>query len=97
MAHAAFACDDEARANPEGNIRLFGGGIRRGSVEWKEMHGKRWSGERVFSRWKEKGHLERHCYFGLRRVSAHARLQLMSLAVHLDRVLAETATGRGWG
>ena len=28
MAHVVSACDDEARENPEGNIRLFGGDIR---------------------------------------------------------------------
>ena len=97
-AHAVSACDDESWENPEDNIRLFGGAIRRGSPEWKAMYGKRWSVERVFSRWKEQGLLERHCYFGLRRVSAHARLQmLMSLAAQLDRALAEAATARGAG
>ena len=46
-------------------------------------------------RWKEKGRLERRCYFGLRRVSAHAGLpMLMSLAVWLDQVLAEARKGR---
>ena len=98
MAHVVSVCDDEARENPEGNIRLFGGRIRRGSAEWKEMYAKRWSVERVSNRWKEQGRLERHCYFGLRRVSAHARLQmLMSLAAQLDQALAEAATGRGGG
>ena len=92
---AVSACDDEVWENPEDNIRLFGGAIRRASVEWKAMYAKRWSVERVFSRWKEKGRLERHCYFGLRRVSAHAGLQmLMSLAAHLNQVLAEVRKGR---
>ena len=76
-AHAVSVCDDESWENPEGNIRLFGGRIRRGS--------------------KEQGRLERHCYFGLRRVSAHARLQmLISLAAQLDQALAEAAMGRAW-
>ena len=97
-AHTVSVCDDEARENPEGNIRLFGGCIRQGSAEWKEMYAKRWSVERVSNRWKEQGRLERHCYFGLRRVSAHARLQmLMSLAAQLDQALVEAATGRGGG
>ena len=96
--HAVSACDDKAWENPEDNIRLFGGAIRRGSPEWKAMYGKRWSVERVFSRWKKQGRLERHCYFGLRRVSAHARLQmLMSLAAQLDQFLAEKATERSVG
>ena len=78
---AGSVCDDESWENPEGNIKLFGRGIRRGSAEWKE-----------------KGRLERHCYFGLRRVSARAGWQmLMSLAAQLDQVLAEKATRRGTG
>ena len=46
-------------------------------------------------RWNEKGRLERHCYFGLRRASAHAGLpMLMSLAAHLDQFLTEARKGR---
>ena len=95
-ARSVSACDDEAWENPEDNIRRFGGRIRRGSPEWNTMYGKRWSVERVSSRWKEQGGLERHCYFGSRRVSAHARLRMpMSLAAQLDQALAEAATARG--
>ena len=90
-ARAVSACDDEAWENPEGNIR-------RGSAEWNAMDAKRWNVERVSSRWKEQGRLERHCYFGLRRVSAHARLRmLMSLAAQLDQFLAEARNGRSAG
>ena len=93
-ARSVSACDDEAWENPEGNIRLFGGGIRRGSAEWKEMDAKRWNVEQVSSRWKEQGRLERHCSFGLQRVSAHARLRmLMSLAAQLDQFLTEARNG----
>ena len=95
---AISACDDESWENPEDNIWLFDGRIRRGSPEWNTMYGKRWSGEQVSSRWKEQGRLDRHRYFGLRRVPAHAWLQmLMLLAAQLDQVLAEAATGRCWG
>ena len=97
-AHAVSACDDEARENPEGNIKRFGGGIRRGSAEWKAMDAKRWNVEQVSSRWKEQGRLERHRYFGLRRVSAHAWwLMLMSLVAQLDQALAEARKGRSVG
>ena len=62
------------------------------------MDAKRWNVEQVSSRWKEQGRLERHRYFGLRRVSAHARLQmLMSLAAQLDQFLAKKATERSVG
>ena len=97
-ARSVSACDDEAWENPEDNIRRFGGRIRRGSPEWNMMYAKRWSVEQVSSRWKEQGRLERHCSFGLRRVSAHARLRmLMSLAAQLDQFLAEARNGRSVG
>ena len=97
-ARAVSACDDESWENPEDNIRLFGGRIRRGSPEWNTMYGKRWIVERLSSRWKEQGRLERHCYFGMRRVSAHARLRMpMSLAAQLDQFLAEARNGRSVG
>ena len=80
---------DEAWEDPERDVRLFGGRIRRGSPEWNAAYCKRRSVERVFSCWKDPGRLERHRYFGLRRVSAHARLQmLMSLAERLAQVKA---------
>ena len=83
---------DEAREGPERDVRLFGGRIRRGSPEWDTACHKRWSVERVFSRRKYPGRLERHKYFGLRRVSAHTRLQmLLSLAERLAQVKAAAA------
>ena len=86
------ACGDEAWEDPEQNVRRFGGRIRRGSPEWNAACHKRWSIERIFSRWKDHGRLKRHEYFDMRRVSAHARLQmLMSPAERLTQVKA-TAT-----
>ena len=80
---------DESWEDTEQNIRLFGGSIRRGSPEWNAAYRKRWSVGRVFSRWKDHGLLERHKYFGRRRVSAHAQLQmLLSLAERLVQVKA---------
>ena len=83
---------DAALEDPEQNIRLFGGRIRRGRPEWHTAYHKRWSVERVFSRRKDPGRLEPHRYYGLRRVSAHARLQmLLSLAERLTQVKAAAA------
>ena len=83
---------DEAWEDPERDVRLFGGRIRRGSPEWDVAHHKRWSVERVFSRRKDPGRLKRHRYFGRRRVSAHAQLQmLLSLAERLTQVKAAAA------
>lgn len=83
---------DESWEDPEQNVRRFGGRIRRGSPEWDVAYHKRWSVERVFSRRKDPGRLERHKYFGLRRVSAHTRLQmLLSLAERLTQIKAAAA------
>ena len=83
---------DESWEDPEQNVRRFGGRIRRGSSEWDATCLKRWSVECVFGRRKYHGRLERHKYFGLRRVSAHARLQmLLSLAERLVQVKAAAA------
>ncbi len=74
-------CGDESWEDPEQDVRLFGGKIRRASPEWDEKYHKRWSVERLFSRWKEQGRLERHCYMGLAKLRLHATLQmLVSLA-----------------
>ena len=60
-----------------------------------------WDGGRIWrgsAEWKEMGQLENHCYFGLRRASAHAGLQmLMSLAAQPDQFLAEAVEGRSAG
>lgn len=75
------ACGDESWEDPAQDIRLFGGKIRRASPEWKAKYKKRWSVERVFSRWKYPGRLEQHCYMGLAKVQLHAFMQmLVSLA-----------------
>ena len=75
------ACGDESWEDPEQNIRLFGGRIRRASQEWDDKYGKRWSAERMFSGWKYPGRLEDHRYMGLIKVTLHATMQmLVSLA-----------------
>ena len=58
-------CDFEFRVNPEDDIRLFGGAIRRDGPEWKTTYKKRWSVERVFSKWKGRKVLESHSFRGL--------------------------------
>ena len=61
-------CNFEVRVNPEDDIRLFGGAIRRDSPEWKMTYRKRWSVERVFSRWKDRHVIDNHSFRGLSRV-----------------------------
>lgn len=45
-------CDYEVWEDPEEDIRLFGGRIRRASAEWKEEYKKRWSEEHFNGRVK---------------------------------------------
>ena len=74
-------CDYHSWEDPEQDIRLFGGKIRRASWRWARKYAKRMSVERLFGRWKYPGRLERHCYMGLRKLKLHATLQmLVSLA-----------------
>lgn len=61
-------CDFEVRVNPEGDLRLLGGAIRRDGPKWKWTYRKRWSVERVFSRWKKQNILDNHSFRGLARV-----------------------------
>ena len=65
-------CDDESLEDPEQDIRLFGGKIRRASWNWTRKYSKRVSVERLFSRWKYPGRLERHCYLKLTKIHAIA-------------------------
>ncbi|MXZ89931.1 MAG: transposase [Chloroflexi bacterium] len=80
-------CGDESWEDPEENIRLFGGRIRRASPEWQKAYDKRWSVERLFSRWKDTGRLERHRYMGLPKIRLHATMQM---AVSLAEAVAKT-------
>ena len=71
-------CEVEVRVNPEDDIRLFGGAIRRDSLEFTLRYNKRPSSERVFSRWKDHNVLESHSFRGLSKV--RLLLQLYAIA-----------------
>ena len=62
------SCETEVRVNPEEDIRLFGGAIRRDGPEWETTYRKRWSVERVFKDWKDKTVLHIHSFRGLSAV-----------------------------
>ena len=72
-------CDDSHWEDPEQNVRLFGGAIRRGSPEWRSKYRKRWSIERVFSRWKTHGPLRDHYFRDRARIHLHIQLQMLAL------------------
>ena len=78
--------------NPQENVRLFGGDVRRGSDEWKQGYKKRWSVERVFSRWKVEGRLNDHRFRQSNTIRLHAMFQMLALqAVILTRMKASDA------
>ncbi len=77
-------CDFEVRVNPDDDIRLFGGPIRRDGPEWKRIYRKRWSVERVFSRWKDRSVLDSHSFRGLARV--RLLVQLYAIAYVAARI-----------
>ena len=77
-------CDFEVRVNPDDDIRLFGGPVRRDGPEWKRIYRKRWSVERVFSRWKDRSVLNSHSFRGLPRV--RLLIQLYAIAYVAARI-----------
>ena len=79
--------------NPRENVRLFGGEVRRGSDEWHLAYNKRWSVERVFSRWKVEGRLNDHRLRQMTTIRLHAMFQMLALqAVILTRMKADDVT-----
>ena len=80
-------CDVDVWVDPDDDPWLFGGSIRRGSREWLIMYAKRWSVERVFSRWKgSTGCLGRHYFRGRAKIELHTRLQMLA---YLEKVLSK--------
>ena len=80
-------CDSEVWEGPGGNPRLFGA-VRRDSQEWKDLYAKRQAVERVFKSLKESRRLNRHCVRGLRQVTLHALMSVLTFqATALVRVL----------
>ncbi len=60
---------------------MFGGNVRRGSDEWDLAYRKRWSVERVFSRWKVEGRLNDHRFRQMASIRLHAMFQMLALQV----------------
>ena len=83
-------CDTEVWEDPKRDIRLFGA-VRRDSPEWKELYGRRQAVERVFKSLKESRRLERHCLRGLRQITLHS---LMSVLTFQATALVNYMSGR---
>ena len=80
-------CDSEVWVNPEDDIRLFGGALRRDGPEWWAKYKMRWTVERLFSEWKREGHIERHHFRGKDKIETLVILQAMfSAAKVLSRL-----------
>ncbi len=87
-------CDSEVRVNPEDDVRLFGGALRRDGPEWQAKYWMRWTVERLFSEWKREGHIERHHFRGKDKVETLVILQAMfSAAKVLSRVRQGEVSG----
>ena len=89
-------CLDEVWENREDNPRLFGL-VRRASPEWKALYLLRQSVERVFKSLKQSRSLGTHGFRGLKKVSLHATLSLLTLqATALHRLRAGQAKHVRW-
>ena len=89
-------CHDSVWENRTDNPRLFGP-IRRGSPEWKNLYSLRQSIERVFKSLKQSRRLESHCIRGLRSISLHATMSVLTFqATVLVRLGADEAENLCW-
>jgi transposase len=66
--------------------------VNRKSWEWKNLYAMRTSVERTFGRLKEHRRLERHCYRGLDKITAHCLLSVLTLQAKA-MVQAEASEG----
>ena len=71
-------CDTEVEIDPHDDLRRFPL-IPRRSRELQALYGKRQSVERCFSRLKQHRALDSHCRRGLRKVTLHALMGLVTM------------------
>ena len=71
-------CDAEIWEDPTDNPRVVGV-LPRFTALWKELYRQRMSIERIFRSLKHSRGLEGHCVRGLRKISLHATLSLLTL------------------
>ena len=89
-------CKDEVWEDPTRNLHLFGV-IRRGSPEWKALYAKRQAIERAFKSMKESRRLERHCVRGLRQITLHSMMSVLTFqATALVRLEAGQREDMRW-
>ena len=89
-------CQDELWEDRTDNPPLVGP-VRRGSPEWKDLYGKRQAVERLFKSLKESRRLEAHHVRGLRRISLHATMAVLTYqATALVHIRAGEAAQACW-
>ncbi len=71
-------CAGEVEVDPEEDIRLFGGGIRRGIPEWDEKYKGRYGVERLYAWWKVGCALEGHYLRGKANIELHTLLTALA-------------------
>ena len=71
-------CDTVVEIDPPENLRRFSL-IPRRTTEWKALYAKRQSVERCFSRLKQHRALDSHCRRGLRKVTLHALMEIVTM------------------
>ena len=89
ITHCDFAFAEDPTANPA-LMRILGPVTRRHSPEWKALYSKRWSIERIFKSTKESCRLESHYIRGLKNITLHA---LMSVLTYQARALVKLLAG----
>ena len=82
-------CKDEVWEDPSRDCRLFGV-LRQGSKKWKALYNKRQAIERTFKSLKQSRRLERHCIRGLRQITLH---YLMSVLTYQATALVNIEAG----
>ena len=70
-------CNDEVWEDPEDNLRIVGD-LPRETPEWKALYAKRWSIERTFKSMKQSRRLERHYHRGLRLLTIHCYMSVLT-------------------
>ena len=93
LGNPAVACREDAIVDPETNVWLFGGRLRRMGPGWRRLYHKRWSAERVFSLWKSVGRLNAHRFRDRLSIALHVRLQMLTHLAATLTALRNAALG----
>ncbi len=74
---ATTHCDTEVWEDPKNNLRVLGP-LPRFTAAWKRLYSQRMSIERIFRSLKHSRGLEGHCVRGIRKITLHATLSVLT-------------------